>query len=327
MKTVRVGHSGLMVSSVCLGTMTFAREADEKTAFDIIDSYRDLGGFYLDTANVYSQGESEVVVGKWLKARSARDSVILATKVFGPTGNGPNDRGLSRVHIMREVENSLRRLQTDVIDLYQIHRMHVETPIEETVRALDDLVRDGKIRYVGSSNLKGYELMKYLSVADASLRARMISHQPAYSALNRSMELEILPLCGNEGVGLVTYNPLAGGFLTGKYLAETTPPAGSRMAESEHYRNRYFTPQAVKITEAFTGAAEERGLTPAQLALIWVLSEPAVTSAIVGARSVDQLTDTLAGADIRMTVEERATVPAVESGRWVGEDPVYDRGF
>lgn len=322
METVTLGGSGLQVSRICLGTMTFSREADTPTSFEIMDTYREHGGFYLDTANVYSAGQSEAVVGKWVRDRGCRDEVVLATKVYGEMGEGANDRGLSRIHIHREVENSLRRLQTDFIDLYQIHRMDAITPVEETVRALDDLIRDGKVRYVGSSNLKGFELMTYLSVADASLRNRMISHQPAYSPLNRAIEREVLPLCLRENIGLVTYNPLAGGALTGKYLSAMPP--GSRMEQHQYYRDRYLTDESEEITREFVAAAGKRGVSPAQLALAWVLAEPGVTSAIVGARNRSQLEDTLAGANLEL--ENRSEIPAVKPGMWVGKDPVYDRG-
>jgi len=306
--------------------MTFAREADEAASFAILDLYRERGGFYLDTANVYSHGGSEAVVGKWLRDRACRESIVLATKVYHPMGEGPNDRGLSRAHIMRAVEASLRRLRTDVIDLYQIHRMDLGTPIEETVRALDDLVRGGKVRYLGSSNLRSFELLTFLRVADDSLCSRFISYQPAYNALNRAIELEVIPLCRREGVGIVSYNPLAGGVLTGKYTGKTLP-AGSRMAQYDFYRDRYFTDESMRIADAFVEAAAEMGVTPAQLALAWVRSEPAVTSAIVGARNTDQLLDTLGGADIDLSPEDRDRIPAVAQGRWVGQDPVYDRDY
>jgi len=325
MKTVRLGKTGLKVSEICLGTMTFGREADEETSFAVMDRYRELGGFFLDTANGYSGGATEEVVGRWIRDRGVRSSIILATKVFAQMGPGPNDGGLSRYHIISEVDNSLRRLQTDVIDLYQIHRWHPEAPLEETARALDDLIRAGKVRYVGCSNLRAYQLLSYLHLADTNLLARFVSLQPAYNALNRSIELELLPLVEREGLGVIPYNPLAGGMLTGKYRRGQELPAGSRMDAHEFYFKRYYTEQSLDVIERFVAHAAELGLTPAQLAVAWVLGDSRITAPIVGARSVDQLSDSLGALDRTLTPDERAAVPAVPSGRWVGEDPVYDR--
>lgn len=325
MEVVRLGSSGLRVSEVCLGTMTFAREADRETSFAIMDAYREMGGFFLDTANVYSDGASEEVVGEWIRERGLRDEVVLATKVFGHRGPGPNDGGLSRVHVMREVEQSLRRLQTDVIDLYQIHRWFPGAPVDETLRALDDLIAAGKVRYVGCSNLRGYQLLEYLHSADESHRARFVSIQQAYNAINRSIELEVFPVVERESVGVICYNPLAGGMLTGKYRAGSERPADARLIKHGSYHSRYHTDEAQAIVAEFVSHAATIGLTPAQLALAWTRSEPHITAPIVGARSVEQLRDTLGALDRTLTEEERLAVPAITPGRWVGEDPVYDR--
>ncbi len=325
MDIVRLGRSGLKVSRICLGTMTFGAGADEATSFDLMDRFTELGGTFLDTANVYNGGRSEEIVGRWIKERGVRDRVVLATKVYGATGTSPNEAGLSRLHIHRAVEASLRRLQTDVIDLYQIHRWDFEAPPEETLEALNDLVRQGKVRYIGCSNLKGWHLTRYLALAEQHHWSRFVSIQPLYSALNRSIENEVLSICANEGLGVIPYNPLAGGVLTGKYKRGEPLPEDTRLSDSEGYRERYYTETTFDIVEAFVEAAAAHGITPAQLALAWVLAEPRITSPIIGARNLRQLNDTLGRLDFRLTPEERAALPSVLPGRWVGKDPVYDR--
>ncbi|MFW5689737.1 MAG: aldo/keto reductase, partial [Spirochaetota bacterium] len=202
---------------------------------------------------------------------------------------------------------------------------HTESPLEETARALDDLVRAGKVRYVGCSNLRAYPLLGYLRYADANLLTRFISLQPAYNALNRSAELELFPLVEQEGIGVIAYNPLGAGMLTGKYKKGAQPPEGSRMEAHAYYYERYYTEQALDIAEQFVRHAPALGLTPAQLAIAWVRGDERVTAPIVGARNVEQLTDSLGALDRRLTPEERAAVPALPPGRWVGEDPVYDK--
>jgi aryl-alcohol dehydrogenase-like predicted oxidoreductase len=283
-----------------------------------------MGGFFLDTANAYSAGASEETVGAWIKERGVRDSIVLATKVFAHVGPGPNDGGLSRLHIIQEVERSLKRLQTDVIDLYQIHRWHTASPIEETARALDDLVRSGKVRYIGASNLRSYQLQSYLHFMDESLLTRFVSLQPPYNAISRAIELEVLPLVEREGLGVIPYNPLGGGMLTGKYRRGGELPKGARLEADKNYNRRYYTDQALEIVEQFVEHAGTIGLTPPQLALAWVRGDDRITAPIVGARSVEQLRDTLGALDRRLTAEEREAVPAVPTGRWVGVDPVYD---
>ena len=305
--------------------MTFAREADRDTSFAVMDLYRDKGGFFLDTANAYSRGATEETVGQWMSDRGVRSEVVLATKVYGTMGPGPNEGGLSRHHIVEAVEESLRRLKTDYIDLYQIHRWSPHAPVQETARALDDLVRSGKVRYIGCSNLRGYQLAAYLDYQRSHLLSPFVSIQPAYNALNRSMELEVLPLVEQRGVAVISYNPLAGGMLTGKYQKGAELPEGARMQAHEFYFKRYYTEQALDVTERFVAHAKEVGLTPAQLALNWVRADERITCPIVGARNAEQLADSLGALDRRLTAEERAAVPAVPTGRWVGEDPVYDR--
>jgi aryl-alcohol dehydrogenase-like predicted oxidoreductase len=320
----RLGRAGLKVARVCLGTMTFGREADEATSFKLMDRYADLGGNFIDTADIYSAGASEEIVGRWLKQRGARGAIILATKVWGTMGPGPNDGGLSRLHIQRAAEASLKRLQTEVIDLYQIHRWDPDVPIEETLEALHFLVRQGKVRYIGGSNLAARQLARSLYTAERHYWTRFVSMQPIYNALNRGIECELLPLCAEEGLGVITYNPLAGGMLTGKYKRGEAMPRGARLEAFQSYYERYFTADALSTVERFVQAAGERGVTPAQLALAWVLAEPRVTCPIVGARNLEQLNETLGGLAIALTPEERAALPAVPCGRWVGKDPVYE---
>ncbi|TEU17730.1 MAG: aldo/keto reductase [Anaerolineales bacterium] len=325
MEYVKLGRSGLKVSSVCLGTMTFGREADVETSFKIMDRYVEMGGSFFDTADVYSAGVAEEVVGRWLKQRGTREGIVLATKVYGVTGPGPNDGGLSRIHIQRAVEASLKRLQVEVIDLYQVHRWDPDVPVEETMRALDDLVRQGKVRYLGCSNLAAWQLCKFLRVSERNHWASFVSIQPVYNALNRAIEGEVLPLCEAEGLGVITYNPLAGGMLTGKYRRGQSMPGGTRLEAFRRYHERYFTEDALDIVEGFVEAARQRGATPAQLAFAWVLSEPRVTCPIIGARNLEQFNDTVGGLGIELTPAERDAIPAVRSGHWVGRDPVYDR--
>ena len=327
MEQVRLGRTGLKVSKICMGTMTFGAAADEATSFRIMDRYVELGGTFIDTADQYVDGVSEQVVGRWIKQRSMREKVILATKVYTQMGPGPNDGGLSRYHVIKACEDSLRRLQTDVIDIYQIHRWDPETPPGETLEALNDLVRQGKVRYIGCSNLKAWHLAKYLRLSDENHWSRFMCLQPIYSALNRSAEAEQLDLCAEEGLGVIVYNPLAGGMLTGKYRRGMDMPQGARITESDVYYRRYYTEQALDVVEGLIEAAHERGATPAQLALAWVLGEPRVTCPIVGARTVEQLEDTLGGLAISLSPAERAAIPAVLPGRWVGEDQTYDRDY
>jgi aryl-alcohol dehydrogenase-like predicted oxidoreductase len=325
MDQVRLGQSGLKVSRICLGTMTFGGGADEAMSFSIMDRFVELGGTFVDTADQYNAGVSEETVGRWMKARGNRHDIVLATKVYSPHGPGPNNRGLSRIHIQQAVEASLKRLQTNVIDLYQIHRWDFESPPEETMETLNDLVRQGKVRYIGCSNLKAWHLSKYLNLAKEHGWSRFVSIQPIYNAINRSIENEVLPLSAEEGLGVLNYNSLAGGVLTGKYKYDEPLPPDTRLSDSAGYQQRYYTERALQIVEDFVEAAHKRGVTPAQLALAWVLAEPRVTSPILGARTLEQFNDSIQGLAIKLTPEERALIPAVLPGRWVGKDPVYDR--
>ncbi len=325
MEYVRFGKlTGLKVSKVALGTMTFGRETDEQTSFAIMDRYTELGGNFFDCADMYAKGASEEIIGRWLKDRGARDQTIIATKVYNAMGSGPNDRGLTRLHIQQGVEASLRRLGVDVIDLYQIHRWDVETPIEETLSALNDLVVQGKVRYLGASNLAAWQLCQYRELAKRNGLAPFISLQPAYSAINRAIENEILPYCMREGVAVMVFNPLGGGMLTGKYRRGEDMPAEARLTAFGYYYDRYYTEQSLTIVEQFLKAAEERNVTPAQLGFAWVLADPRITCPIIGARNLDQFNDTIQALNIKLTPEEREAIPAVPAGRWVGKDLIYD---
>ncbi|NKB69077.1 MAG: aldo/keto reductase [Candidatus Latescibacteria bacterium] len=320
-----LGKTGVKVSPVCLGTMTLGREADEAESFAMMDYFVEQGFNFLDTADGYSAGGSEEVVGRWMQERQNRRDLVVATKVFATMGPGPNDKGLSRLHIQMAVEDSLRRLQTDVIDIYQIHRWDFDTPPQETLEALNDLVRQGKVRYIACSNLSGWQLAQYLYLADAHLYSRFVSLQQVYNVLNRSAELEVLPLCADQGLGVIPYNPLGGGVLIGKYRRGEELPSGSRLAGYDTYRDRYLHDEMFDLVDQFVDAAREMGVTPAQLVLAWVLGDDRITAPIVGARSLEQLQDSLQGAAIELTAEQRAAVPAVGPGKWVGKDPVYDR--
>lgn len=306
----RLGRTGLKVSELCLGTMTFGGQADEETSGRIIHRALDAGVNFIDTADIYpmggtveTAGRTEEIVGRALRGR--RDGVVLATKVRGATGPGPNDQGLSRRHIMQAVEASLRRLGTDYIDLYQVHWPDVETPLEETLRALDDLVRQGKVRYVGCSNFEAWRLCKALWISDKYGLARFDSLQPRYNLLDRRVEREHLALCQEEGLGVIPYSPLGGGLLTGKYRPGQEPPPGTRGAVSARF-GRWLTEGNLRAVAAVQELAQARGVTAAQFALAWLLSRPAVTAPIIGVTREEQLDELLGAVGLRLTPEELA---------------------
>jgi aryl-alcohol dehydrogenase-like predicted oxidoreductase len=303
-----LGRTGVKVSSLCLGTMTFGNEADEAESRRIVDHYLDAGGNFIDTADVYSRGVSEEFVGRALQGR--RDSVVLATKGRMPMGDGPNDQGASRLHLTAAVEASLRRLGTDHIDLYQVHWPDETVAPEETLSALDALVRAGKIRYVGVSNYLGSHLQRALDLCEHHGWAPVVSHQPQYSLLVREIELETLPLCQANGVAVLPWSPLGGGVLTGKYRAGEPAPAGSRLAEP----GRPARPPGeheMAVAEAVGAVADAVGRSRAQVALNWVLHSPGVTSPILGARTVAQLTDNLGAEGWRLPDEHVAALDKV----------------
>jgi aryl-alcohol dehydrogenase-like predicted oxidoreductase len=313
----RLGRTGLKVSALCLGTMTFLWTCDEKTAFDVLSAFCDAGGNFLDTADIYSRwvpgnpgGTAEVVIGKWIKANHIpRDQVIIATKARGRMGDGPNDEGASRAHLTKALEDSLRRLQTDYVDLYQIHWPDYETPHEETLRALDDFVRAGKVRYIGASNYPAWWLMKALWVSDVRGLVRFESLQPHYNLVHRAeFERELMPLCKDQALGVIPYSPLAGGFLTGKYRAGQPIPAGSRGESNERIRRYIKSPTGQRALAALETIGRAHGKTIAQTALAWLLSNPVITAPIIGANTVSQLQELLGAIAYRLSAEEMQTL-------------------
>lgn len=301
-----LGRTGLKVSELCLGTMTFGSSpgprtvpgSSEKESLEVLDRFFAAGGNFIDTADGYAEGRSEEILGKGLKGR--RHEVVLATKVFFPTGKGPNQKGLSRKHIAEAVENSLRRLSTDFIDLYQVHCFDSRTPLDETLEALDLLVRQGKVLYLGCSNFAGWQLAKALGVSRAAGLSRFDCLQPQYSLVCRSIERELLPLCREEGVGVIPWSPLAGGFLSGKYRPGAAHPSVSRLAESDPatsgWTERFLTERNFKILEVVEAVADELGKSTSQVALAWLLNVRGVTSVIIGARTIGQLEENLGAA-------------------------------
>lgn len=304
----QMGRSGLQVSEICLGTMTFGHGADEGEASMILDACLDAGVNFIDTANSYNGGETEVILGNILRSRRRR--VVLASKVFNPMGDGPNDSGASRAHIMQAVEDSLRRLGTDYLDLYYLHHVDHMTPLEEALRALDDLVRQGKIRYAAVSNYEAWRLMEALWTSDSKGLARFECYQPQYSLVVRDIEQEIVPVCTLKGLGVVVWSPLAGGYLTGKYQPGQDSATGSRSEEGWAFPARYFHADRNNILATLLEVAAELGRSPAQVALRWVLDQGFVTSAIVGARNHAQIEETLQAAGWRLPDEARAKLDA-----------------
>lgn len=313
----RLGRTGLKVSTICMGTMQFGWSTDEPEAHVIMNRATELGCNFIDTADIYSRwvegnpgGVSEEIIGRWLaNGPVRRDEVILATKVRGRLGSGPNDEGLSRGHIMNAVEASLRRMQTDYIDLYQTHWPDDETPLDETLRALDDLVRSGKVRYIGCSNYPAWLLAKALWISDVQRLARFDSLQPHYNLVHRAeFERELQPLVIDQGIGVIPYSPLAAGFLTGKYRRDGDLPDTPR---ARGVQNRHMKETGFAAVDKLEAIGRAHDATIAQTAIAWVLANPAVTSAIIGATSVAQLEDTLAGAKVVLSEEEKGELDAV----------------
>lgn len=298
----RLGNSGLQVSVVGLGTNAFGSRADKETSIRVIHQALDSGINFIDTANVYTGGESEKIIGEAIADR--RDQVVLATKAGMGPGKKPHDSGASRMHILQEVEASLRRLKTDYIDLYQMHRFDPYTPLEETLRTLEDLVRSGKVRYIGASNYHAWELMKALSISDQLGLTRFISIQPSYSLADRNVERELVPLCLDQGLGLIPYFPLAGGILTGKYAAGGQIPAGSRAHKDPNFARRLEAdPQRLQLGQQVAELAQELGCTPAALSLAWLRYQPAVATIIVGATRPEQVQENLKSLEVELTTD------------------------
>jgi len=320
MENRHLGKTGLTVSELCLGTMTFGREATEADSHLMLDRFVEAGGFFIDTADVYSRGASEEIVGRWLKGKD-RDRFVVATKVrFGtddPSNRRPNRSGLSRKHILSAVEASLKRLQTDHIDLYQVHNWDSVTPLEETLSTLNDIVRAGKARYIGVSNYAGWQLQKALDTSRANGWELFVSLQPLYNLLDRELEWELLPVCRNEGLGVIPWSPLRGGWLSGKFhRGMSKPPAGSRieLASQQGWSEtwaRYANEQTWTLIDTLTAVAKEVEKSPAQVALRWVSEQPGVTAPIIGARNMEQVEDNLGAAGWSLSAEQMQRLTAV----------------
>jgi len=307
-----LGGTGTVVSTLCLGTMTFGQESEEDVAHAQLDQYVEAGGNLVDTADVYSRGTSEEIIGRWLAARpGVRERLVVATKGRFPMGDGPNDAGLSRGYLSRALEASLRRLRVDHVDLYQAHAWDPLTPIEETLAFLDDAVRAGKIRYAGVSNFVGWQLQKAALLARFGRLTPIVTLQPQYNLLVRDIEFELVDVCRQENIGILPWSPLAGGWLTGKYRRDATPTGASRLGDDpergmEAYGPRNAEERTWQVIDAVRQVAEGRGVPMSQVALAWVADRPAVTAVILGARTVEQLQDNLAAADLQLSDKESA---------------------
>jgi 1-deoxyxylulose-5-phosphate synthase len=329
MRNKRLGRTGLQVSRICLGTMTFGLQCDEASSHAILDHAADLGVTFLDTADVYplggdltTAGRTEEIVGRWLKGK--REQFVLATKCFGPMGNRPWDMGNSRRHIMDAIDASLRRLQTDFVDLYQLHFDDRGVPLDESLQALDDLVRAGKVRYVGCSNFLAYRLARALGRSEALGLARFDSVQPRYNLLFREFERELFPLCEEEGVGVIPYNPIAGGLLSGKHSRSTPPPEGTRFTlgwAGAMYQERYWNEHAFDTVEALRKLADQAGVSLVTLSVAWVLANKAITAPIIGASRPEQLDDSLAAAAYALDADLKRQLDEVTHEYRMGDAP------
>ncbi|HEX4197857.1 MAG TPA: aldo/keto reductase [Caulobacteraceae bacterium] len=305
MQHIKFGRTGLRVSRLCLGTMTFGLQCDEALSHSIMDRAAEGGIDFLDTADVYplgggraSVGRTEEIVGGWLKGK--RQNYVVATKCFGQTGPKPWDQGMSRKHILDAIDASLKRLGTDYVDLYQLHGVDPSTPIDEALEALDLVVKAGKARYIGVSNWPAFRIARAVGRSEINRYARIDSVQPRYNLLFRTFERDLLPLCEEEGIAVIPYNPLAGGMLTGKHERGAAPPEGSRFTlgnAGARYQERYWHEREFDSVDALRGLSNEAGMSMTTMALCWVLSNPAITAPIVGASRPDQLTDSLAAAE------------------------------
>ncbi|MBM4443590.1 MAG: aldo/keto reductase [Candidatus Rokubacteria bacterium] len=314
----KLGRTGLKVAALCLGGNTFGWTTDQQASEAVLDAYMDAGGNFIDTADVYSRwapgnkgGESETALGLWMAARKNRAQVIMATKVCGPMGPGENDKGLSRAHIVDGVEASLRRLQTDYIDLYQAHWDDKDTPLEETLRAFDDLVKQGKVRYIGASNYVAWRLTSALWQSDVKGLVRYESIQPKYNLVFRDeYERELEPLCLEQQIGVIPYSSLGSGFLSGKYRAGQALPSTARAAGVER---GYMTDRGFAVLAAVDTVASKLGATPAQIALAWMIHRPGITAPIASATSVAQLKEIVASVDLKLDAEAIAELDAASA--------------
>jgi aryl-alcohol dehydrogenase-like predicted oxidoreductase len=329
MEHVRLGRSGLQVSRLCLGTMTFGLQSDEATGVAIMDKAAEAGVDFFDTSDAYplggdlsTRGRTEEIIGRWLPGK--RDRFIIATKCFVPMGPAPMDGGNSRKHIMSAVDASLRRLQTDYLDLYQLHGYDQNTPIDETLSALDDLVRAGKVRYIGCSNFLTYQLVRAIGRSETLRLARFDSVQPRYNLLFRQIEREMLPFCAEDGVGVISYNPIAGGLLSGKHNRTGPPPEGSRFTlgyAGPMYQERYWHEQMFETVEEMRKLADDAGVSLVTLSVAWVLANKAITAPIIGASRPDQLDASLAAASYALDDELKQRLDDLTYSYRLGDAP------
>ena len=329
MEHVRLGRSGLQVSRLCLGTMTFGLQSDEATAVAVLDQAAEGGIDFLDTSDAYplggdlsTRGVTEEILGRWLRGK--RDRFIVATKCFVPTGPAPFDAGNSRKHIMSAVDASLRRLQTDYMDLYQLHGYDPATPIDETLSALDDLVHQGKVRYTGCSNFFTYQLVRAIGRSETLGLARFDSVQPRYNLLFRQIEREMLPFCGEEGVGVIPYNPIAGGLLSGKHSYSAPPPEGTRFTlgtAGGMYQERYWHEREFGTVEQLGALAAQAGLDLVTMSVAWVLANPAITAPIIGASNPGQLDATLTAVDVKLDDDLKVRLDKLTREYRMGDAP------
>jgi aryl-alcohol dehydrogenase-like predicted oxidoreductase len=321
-----LGRAGVKVSPLCLGTMMFGNQTDEATSIRIMHRALDIGINFFDTANIYNKGESEKVIGKAIAGR--RDRVIVATKGRQPMGDGPNDSGATRVHLMREVDASLSRLGTDYIDIYYVHTPDYATPIEESLRALDDVVRSGKVHYIACSNFRAWRLCEALWTSDKLNLHSFACVQPLYNIVNRDIEVELMPLCKEHGIGVVSYSPLARGILTGKYKPGQAFPADSRAArDDKRMKEAELRESSFQVAQQITGYCEQKGVAPSHFALAWCLANPILTSVVLGPRTMEQFDDNAACLNVTITDEDEAFIdnlvpPGEHSGKGF-QDPAY----
>lgn len=328
----KLGRTGVDVSRVCLGTMMFGGQTDEADSIHIMHTALERGINFFDTANIYNAGESEVVVGKAIAGR--RHEVVLATKGRQPMGHGPNSHGASRLHLMRELDASLKRLGTDFVDFYYVHTPDDETPIDETLRALDDMVRSGRVHYVACSNFRAWRVCEALWQSDKLGLDRITCVQPLYNIVNRDIEVELLPLCQEHELGVVSYSPLARGILSGKYKPGQAYPEGSRAARNDpRMQQAELRDASIEIAQQIAGHCQQKGVPTTQFALAWVLANPIITSVIVGPRTMDQFTDNLGCLDVEITSDDEAFIdnlvpPGEHSGKGFQDTayPITGRG-
>jgi len=329
MQHVRFGRTGLQVSRLCLGTMTFGLQCDEATSFAILDKAAEAGITFIDTADVYplggtleDVGRTEEVIGKWLRGR--REDFVLATKCSGKMGAAAWQQGTSRKHVMSAIDASLKRLGTDYVDLYQVHHHDPNTPTDETLEAFDAVVRSGKARYVGCSNYHAWRLARALGRSEALGLAKFVSVQPRYNLLFRQIERELLPLCEEDGIAVISYNPLAAGLLTGKHRMDAKPPENTRFTlgtAAKMYTDRYWHEREFAAIEAFTRLAAEAGIAPTTLAVAWVLANPAITAPIIGASRPDQLAANVAAAELKLDAGLKAKLDELTHEFRMGDAP------